>query len=125
MNQTRKMEKEEKERRKKYGKMFSDFIVDCCMLYELDCRRRSSTEFDAMAAELFENWDIIDHHYKHLVDPKKLVPNVVGETMVFPPILRNISCHNAKRYIGNPMTNRTDSFISDYLMATNPTVEMD
>ncbi len=109
------MTPEEKAIQKQWGKLFSEYLIDCCMLYELACPRRSKDDFDRMAKDLYDHWDGFVHYHKALVDKNKLVPNTWGQDAVFPSILRNISCHIAKRFPNNPMTDASEVFIAEYV----------
>jgi hypothetical protein len=108
---------------REYSKLFSDYLVDCFMLNELDCQRRDSVELTNMVRELHDHWDEFQHYHKKLTSKELLVSDPYGTHMKFPTIVRGLGCNVAKTYAGNPMTGRSAKFIQSYVLAMMPKLE--
>ncbi len=99
----------------KYGKLLSEYLVECLLLNELAVRRTTRKQFEEMALQLSVHWDEIIHYHKHTVDKDKLLSHPYGEYIKFQSIVRSIACQVARKIPGNPMSDQSIEFINKYV----------
>lgn len=105
---------------KSYNRLFGEYIVDCCMFTELACQRVCKKDFDQAAQDLYDHWDEVMHYHKCIVQKENLKTDPYGYNIVFPSLVRQIACHKAAKFTGNPMTNKKTGFIDSYVKAMAP-----
>ncbi len=108
------MPESNKELTDRYNKMFSDYLIDCCLWYELGVARLSDFGFTANAKIIAMNWDRIDHHHKERVDIEKLKQSAWGGYIQMPHIVRTIACKIAMDLPNGPMYQQTHRFVHEY-----------
>lgn len=71
------------------NQLFTDWLVDCYLYYELCTQVRADHEFDDLYQELERRWHEVDHPHMHLADPAQLKSGYY--ISAYPTILKSVA----------------------------------
>jgi NAD-dependent DNA ligase len=68
-----------------------DYLVHCCLYYELDHSFFTDHQFDRLARRLANNWEHVTNPHKSCVDVKHLRVSSSGYYIKYPTIVRDVA----------------------------------
>lgn len=75
------------------------YLIHSYLYYEKDVNIISDEEFNAICKELLENFDIIEHPHKYLIDKESLRANT-GYDLKYPTIAKHCAIIRYKEFCG-------------------------